>query len=51
MKKLTVLAILASALALSACGTKFESWTLFDNNCSGNAGLHSDDYCASYVKK
>jgi len=47
MKKLILVAtLLLTGLGLSAC--KFESSTMFDNNCSGNGWIHYDDHCKGF---
>ena len=44
MKKVSlVIALLLTGLGLSAC--KFQSSTLFDNNCSKNGGLYYEAHC------
>lgn len=44
MKKIILaMALLLTGLGLSAC--KFESMSLFDNNCSKNGGLYYEAHC------
>jgi hypothetical protein len=44
MKKLMlVIALLLTGVGLSAC--KYESSSLFDNNCSGNDGIRNEAHC------
>jgi hypothetical protein len=45
---LTLAALLAIGLSLTACA-KYESGGWVDNNCSGNSGIHSDEYCNDYT--
>jgi hypothetical protein len=45
---LTLAALLAIGLSLTACA-KYESAGWVDNNCSGNSGIHSDEYCNDYT--
>jgi hypothetical protein len=46
---LMLVAAMALTLTLSACGTKYESWSWADNNCSGNSGIHDAAFCEDYV--
>jgi hypothetical protein len=46
---LLLAAALALTLTLSACGTKYESWSWADNNCSNNGGIHDAGFCEGYA--
>jgi hypothetical protein len=48
---LAITALLAVAMNLAGCtwGTKYETWPVVDNNCSGNRWLHDDSFCADYL--
>jgi hypothetical protein len=47
MKKVTLaMALLLTGLGLSAC--KFESSSMFDNNCSKNGGIYNADHCKNF---
>lgn len=45
---LMIAALLATSLGFSACA-KYESASWVDNNCSGNGGIYTDEYCMGYT--
>jgi hypothetical protein len=45
--KILQLALVAGLLALGACTSTSR---IFDNNCSGNGGMSSADYCMNDFK-
>jgi hypothetical protein len=52
MKRIFALAALfALATSLAGCsfGTKYETWPIVDNNCSGHGWIHDEAFCAEYT--
>ncbi|QEX16001.1 hypothetical protein FRZ44_12910 [Hypericibacter terrae] len=47
---LLIAALLATSLSFTACA-KYESASWVDNNCSGNGGIYTDEYCMGYTHR